>query len=284
MIGAHTQVCAVIGNPVEHSLSPRLHNAAFQALGLDYVYVAFRVEDVGGCMAGVRAMKGFRGVSVTIPHKIDIMPHLDAIDPIAKNVGSVNTVVNDDGRLTGLTTDGPGALRAFEQAGVNLEGKRVVILGAGGAVRAVAFALAHMGRLDHLLILGRTKGRVEALVRDLRAATDVNADGGALPEDVNHALASHEVIIQGTPLGMYPNSIDDTPVPQRLLRSSHTVFDMVYRPFRTRLLREAEEAGAKTIPGAEMLLYQAALQFEAWTGRHAPIECMRSTLAEALSG
>ena len=281
-IDTSTQLCAVIGNPVEHSLSPLMHNAAFRAAGLNYVYVAFRVEDLAGCVAGMRALSGFRGMSVTIPHKIAIMVHLDAIDPMAVNVGSVNTVTHEGNKLIGSTTDGPGALRAFDDAEVRLRDERVLFVGSGGAVRAVAFAVAMKGGAARITVLGRTASRVARLVDDLCAKTDTDVSGGSLPEGLADAMASHDIVIQGTPIGMYPDSMDETPIPAEFLRPDHVVFDMVYRPFKTRLLREAEAAGCHTIVGADMLVNQAVVQFETWTGVPAPRETMRKALVNAL--
>lgn len=283
VIDTATQLCAVIGNPVEHSLSPLLHNAAFDAAGLNYLYVAFRVEDVAGCLAGVRALSGFRGLSVTIPHKIAVMEHLDVIDSMAVKVGSVNTITREGDKLTGSTTDGPGALRAFEEAGVTLDGKRVLFVGSGGAVRAVAFAVAELTQASQVTILGRTPSRVDALVEDLRAKTKASIAGGNLSRDLREAMATHEVVLQGTPIGMYPRSTDATAIPKELLRAGQVVFDMVYRPYRTRLILEAEAAGCKTILGVEMLLNQAVLQFETWTGHAAPRNVMRKALVHALT-
>jgi shikimate dehydrogenase len=277
-IDAETQLCAVIGNPIEHSLSPAIHNAAFEAAGLNFVYLAFRVEDVRACLAGMRAMPSFRGLSVTIPHKLAVMEHLDEIDPMAEHVGAVNTVCHASGRLIGTTTDGPGALRAIENAGVSLDGKRVLFIGAGGAVRSAAFAVAEMTACSQVTILGRTQSRVNSLVRDLREKTKAAVEGRRLPEDLSAAMVAHEVIINGTPLGMFPNSVNDTPVPKELLSRDHVVFDMVYRPTKTRLVQEAERAGCKIVPGIEMLIHQAALQFETWTGVRAPIQAMRSVV------
>ena len=277
-----TRLCAVIGNPVAHSLSPCIHNAAFEAAGLNYVYVAFQVEDVAGCLAGMRALPSFRGMSVTIPHKIAVMAHLDEIDPMAVNVGSVNTIVNEGGRLIGSTTDGLGTLRAFEEAGISLKGKRVLFVGAGGAVRSVAFALAKRAGVTGVTILGRTESRVTTLVNDLKAKTDVAIHGGCLPQDLELAMAEYDLVIQGTPVGMYPHGMDETMVPARWLRRDQVVLDMVYRPLKTRFIREAEAAGCRTILGVEMLLHQAVLQFEAWTGVSAPLEVMRKALIGAL--
>ena len=282
-IDTATQLCAVIGNPVEHSLSPLIHNAAFEAAGLNYVYIAFRVEDVKACLTGMRALPGFRGLSVTIPHKIAVMQYLDDIDPMALNVGSVNTVVHDDAKLRGLTTDGPAVLRAFAEAGISIVGRNVLFIGAGGAVRAVAFAMAQQPKPARITILGRNATRVAALVNDLRAKTQARIDGADLARDLPAAVAAHNIIIQGTPLGMYPNSINETAIPADLLRPEHVVFDMVYRPLRTRLIADAETKGCRTVPGLEMLLNQAALQFEAWTGVPAPQTVMRDALIQALT-
>lgn len=281
-IDTETRLCAVIGNPVEHSLSPAIHNAAFEAAGLNFAYLAFRVEDVKGCLAGMRALDGFRGMSVTIPHKIAVMEWLDETEPMADRVGSVNTIVKEHGKLIGSTTDGPGTLRAFRDAGVSLEGKRVLFLGAGGAVRAVAFAVAELAGPSCVTILGRTASRVAVLVDDLRIGAWVKVAGGSLSEDLTRAVAEHDVIIQGTPTGMYPASMEQTLIPKDMFRPDHVVFDMVYRPLDTRLLREARAAGCQTIPGFEMLLNQAGLQFETWTGVPAPYDAMRQALLDEL--
>jgi shikimate dehydrogenase len=279
-IDTNTKLCAVIGNPVEHSLSPAMHNAAFEATGLNYVYVAFHVEDVAGCLAGMRALPSFRGMSVTIPHKMAVMAFLDEIEPMAEHVGSVNTVTNEDGRLIGSTTDGPGTLRAFSDAGVTLDDERILFIGSGGAVRAVAFAMAERTEAERLTILGRTPARVAAIVDDLRAKTPVRVESGPL-DNLPEAMASHNIVIQGTPIGMHPNP-DDTPVPKELLRPDQIVFDMVYRPHETRLIREAQEVGCTTVVGLEMLVNQAVLQFERWTGVDAPYEVMRKAVMAAL--
>ncbi|MBI5095154.1 MAG: shikimate dehydrogenase [Candidatus Hydrogenedentes bacterium] len=281
-IDTATKLCAVIGAPVGHSLSPAMHNAAFEAAGLNYVYVAFHVDDVGACLTGMRALRSFRGMSVTIPHKVAVMPFLDEIDPMAVKVGCVNTIVNHDGRLAGSTTDGLGTLKAFADAGVDLRGKRVLFLGAGGAVRSVAFAFADMAEAAHITILGRDAGKVAALVRDLPAKTRVSVAGGDLAGDLAQAMAAHDVVAQGTPVGMYPHP-DATCVPKELLRPDHVVFDMVYRPLKTRFVKDAEESGCKTILGVEMLVNQAALQFETWTGETAPYAVMREALLAELN-
>src|SRR5437867_2933285 len=141
-INAKTQLCGLLGNPVEHSLSPAIHNAAFEKLGLNFVYLAFRVEDIAGAIRGIRALGNVRGFSVTIPHKVAVIPHLDEVETTARHIGSVNTIVVEKGKLTGYNTDATGALRALRDGGVRLDGQRVLMLGSGGAARAIAFALA----------------------------------------------------------------------------------------------------------------------------------------------
>ena len=284
-IDTSTQVCAVIGNPVKHSLSPAIHNAAFQACGLNYVYVAFEAEDLAGFAAGMRAMPGFRGVSVTIPHKAALMAHLDEIDPLAERVGCINTVTREPGgRLRGSITDGMGTLRAFSEADAPLAAKRILFLGTGGAVRAVAFAMAEQAGAIKMTLLGRTPEHVETLCADLRSSTEIPIAAGDLAADIEAAMATHDVIVQGTPLGMYPHDVGKSCVPADLLRPEQVVFDMVYRPRKTQLIRDAEKAGCTVILGLEMLLHQAALQFETWTGVPAPEKAMRHALLEQIGG
>ncbi len=282
VIDTHTQVCAVIGNPVKHSLSPAMHNAAFAAAGLNFVYVAFQVEDVEGCLRGMRALPGFRGLSVTIPHKITAMHHVDEVDDLARRVGCINTVTNEGGRLHGTTTDGLGTLRAFADAGVSLAGKKILFLGTGGAVRSVAFAMAEHSQPERITILGRTPGNVQELAKDL-ADAGAPVAAGSLIDDLDAAVRSHDVLIQGTPVGMYPERVGETCVPAALLRPEQVVFDMVYRPLKTRLLADAEAAGCTTIPGTAMLVNQAVLQFERWTGKPAPREIMLGALLRSLA-
>lgn len=282
VIDVHTQLCGVIGNPVKHSMSPAIHNAAYAAQGLNYVYLAFEVEDVGACLKGMRSMPNFRGLSVTIPHKIEVMAHLDEIEIMARHVGSVNTITHENGRLIGSTTDGLGATRAFEEAGVELSGKRVLFLGAGGAVRAVAFAVAEKNPAT-ITILGRTPSKVEPLVQDLNDKTSTQVALGHLTHDLETAVGDHDILIQGTPLGMYPDHVGDTCVPAELLRATHIAFDMVYRPLKTQFIIDAENTGSQIILGTEMLVQQAAAQYEAWTQQTAPVSVMRETIFDGLT-
>jgi len=281
-VSAETRLCAVIGSPVAHSLSPLIHNAAFEALGLNFVYLGFQVDDVEACLSGMRAMSGFVGMSVTIPHKRSVMSHLDSISSLAEKIGSVNTVSKVDGKLEGTSTDGLGTLRAFKSAGIDISGKDVLFLGSGGAVRAVAFAVADEGCARSVKILGRTRANVDSLVNDIAAKTRVRVSGGNFDSDLVAAMAEHEVIIQGTPLGLEPEMAELTVVPAELWCAEHVAFDMVYRPLETRFLREAGAAGCRVITGIEMLVHQAALQFDIWTGRDAPFDVMRSAAIDRL--
>ncbi len=278
-IDAETGLCGVMGHPVSHSLSPALHNAAFEAADLNFVYLAFDVTDVAGCLAGMRAMPNLRGLSVTIPHKLAVMEHLDALAPMAQKVGSVNTIAREGEWLVGDTTDGPGAVRAFDEANLSLTGKRVLFLGSGGAVRSVAFAVADLCHPAKVTILGRTAARVEALAEDLGDKTGIGVYTGDLAADIESAMAEHDVIVQGTPIGMTPEHLEQTCVPPETLHEEHVVFDMVYNPHRTRLIQDAEAAGCTVVYGIEMLIQQAALQFERWMGQTAPVDAMRRAVA-----
>jgi len=283
-ISPKTQVCAVIGNPVEHSLSPAIHNAAFAELGLDFVYTAFRVEDVGAALAGMRALENFRGMSVTIPHKIEVMNHVDEIPEVDRRIGSINTVINEGGRLRGFGTDGPGALRALREAGLDVRGRSVLMLGAGGASRAVAFTLAEEGEPEDITLLDIDGKILAGLAEDLEKGTGVKIESALMdPVSLASAMAEADLVVNCTPVGMHPKT-DDSPVPADLLRPGQAVFDIVYTPLETRLLREARERGLQTVSGAEMFIHQALLQFEEFTGERAPGEIMRRVVMEHLSG
>jgi len=171
-ISPSTQICAVIGNPVSHSLSPAIHNAAFEERGLDFVYVAYRVDDVKNALAGMRALENFRGMSITIPHKIEAMKYVDEVDEVDRHIGSINTIINEQGKLIGLGTDGPGAYKAIVDAGVDINDKHVLILGSGGAARAISFTIIDNAKLEKLTILDIEEVLLQRLTADLKAGTD----------------------------------------------------------------------------------------------------------------
>jgi shikimate dehydrogenase len=282
-LSPYTQLCAVIGNPVSHSLSPAIHNRAFQELGLDFVYLAFRVEDVKSAVAGMRALENFRGLSVTIPHKVAIIQHLDEIAEVDEQIGSINTVVSEGGRLRGFGSDGPGARQALVDAGVEVAGAPVLILGSGGAARAIGFDLAHHAAPSSLVILGVIEDELEALVRDLREKTGVDTTGELLTDrSLEKRIAESRVLIHATPVGMDPRE-DECLVPSELMHAELAVMDIVYNPYRTKLLERAEARGLATIPGIEMFVNQAVLQFEAWTGERAPKQVMKQVVQDHLA-
>ena len=278
-----TQLCAVIGNPVAHSLSPAIHNAAFDELGLDFVYVAFRVEDLKSALAGMRALRNFRGMSVTIPHKIEAMGCVDEIAEVDRSIGSINTIINDNGRLIGLGTDGPGALKALTDAGVELAEKHVLMLGAGGAARAIAFTLARSTRLCTLTLLDINEEMLRGLAADLRGGTAAGIEAEPLTDEaLARAMEHADVIINCTPIGMHPKE-NVSLVPVGLFRPGQSVFDIVYTPLETRLLADARSHGLTVISGVEMFINQAVLQFRHFTGIDPPVEVMRRVVMERLA-
>ncbi|WNM59316.1 shikimate dehydrogenase [Candidatus Nitrospira allomarina] len=282
-INAQTQLCGLLGNPVDHSLSPTIHNAAFRQLGLNFVYLAFPVQDLEGAVQGLRALGHIRGLSVTIPHKVTILPLLDSAETTAKHIGSVNTIVKDRGLLVGSNTDASGALKALQHGGVETTGQRVVILGSGGAARAIAFALGVEGKIEHLTLLGVDDQERKTLATDLKAKTSILLhDNSLTPETLQSALAQAQLLIHCTPIGMHPK-VEESCVPKHLLHRDLTVMDIVYNPLNTRLLQDAQAAGCRTIQGINMFLYQAVGQFELWTGQSAPIEVMRNVLTSHFS-
>jgi shikimate dehydrogenase len=285
-INAKTQLCGLLGNPVEHSLSPAIHNAAFEKLGLNFVYLAFRVEDIAGAIRGIRALGNVRGFSVTIPHKVAVIPHLDEVETTARHIGSVNTIVVEKGKLTGYNTDATGSLRALRDGGVRLEGQRVLMLGSGGAARAIAFALAADPAgtgIAGLTILGIDEPERQGLVRDLRARTKLPVQDGPISEEsLRRGIRDSAILVHCTPQGMHPK-VEETCVPAALLNPHLTVMDIVYNPPETRLLREAKAAGCRTIRGLEMFLHQAVAQFELWTQLAAPANVMRAVLESRFS-
>ena len=282
-INAHTQFCGVIGNPVEHSLSPAIHNAAFQKLGLNFVYLAFRVEAIGDAIKGLRTLGNFRGASVTIPHKVAAVPFLDSVEPTARHIGAINTIVAAGGILKGYNTDATGALRALRGSSVALKGRQVVIIGSGGAARAIAFALGSETGIDRLTILGIDSQERTALARDLQSKTGMGVQDLPLDEGtLRRLLPDAHALIHCTPMGMSPK-VHETSVPATVLHAGLTVMDIVYNPRDTRLLKEAKAAGCRVIPGIEMFLHQAAAQFELWTNQAAPTDVMRAVLESRFS-
>lgn len=283
-ISGKTKVCTLIGDPVEHSMSPAMHNAAFQELGLDYVYVAFRVqkENVTRAIGGLRAFD-LRGMNVTIPHKVAVIPLLDELDPLAGKIGAVNTIVNDGGKLRGYNTDAGGFLHALLAQGIEPEGKSVAIIGAGGVARAASFVLADkkaditiLNRIEELNWAVELAGHISQAFGKNVEALELNQ------QNLRNVLAKSDILVNATSVGMSPK-INETPVPSGLLGAGLVVYDIVYNPVETRLLKEAAAAGAKTISGLDMFVWQGALAFEMWTGQKAPVELMKKVVTGMLA-
>jgi shikimate dehydrogenase len=280
-ISAKTKICGLIGDPVEHSMSPPMHNAAFRESGLDFVYLPFLVkpEQLVEAVAGLRALNA-RGFNVTVPHKVAVLPLLDSVDPLAEKIGAVNTVVNTGGSLCGFNTDAGGFYRVLEEHGINPEGKKVAVLGAGGAGRAISYILVEKGAL--LTVINRR----EHLARAQTIADMVNKAFGkpvkvVALDKLAEGLLDIDILVNTTSVGMWPHS-GDTLVPAALLKNIPVVFDIVYNPIKTRMLKDAVKAGVKTIGGVDMLVWQGALAFEKWTGREAPVEVMRRQILKTL--
>lgn len=271
-INGETQLFGIIGNPVHHTLSPVMHNASFAALGLNCVYVPLPTTGLADGVAGLKAL-GFKGVSVTIPFKEEVLSYVDVLDPVAERIGAVNTLRFGsagnpaDRRVFGSNTDWVGANRALGEK-MQLKGSRVLLVGAGGAARAVGFGLLEAGA--EVLLTNRTRAKGIELARQLGCDF---VEAGAL------SGVRADALVNATSVGMTP-AVEQTPVPSAVLRNFAVVMDIVYAPLATRLLREAGEAGCQVINGLAMLLYQGAAQFELWTGRPAPLEVMRAVLAE----
>ena len=268
-IDSKTVLFGVLGDPVSHSLSPLMHNTAFDHIGYNAVYLAFAVKDLASAVSGIRAL-GIRGASVTIPHKIKVMDHLDDIDPMAEKIGAVNTIVNRNGHLYGYNSDCLGAMGALNEKTV-IKGKKVIMAGAGGAARAIGFGIVAQG--GQLTILNQIKEEGEKLAKDLGVVYHPLSD---------YKKHSCDIFINATPAGMTPDT-DSMPVTPDFLNKNMVVMDIVYNPLKTRLLLEAETFGCTVVDGLSMFVYQGVSQFESWTGEKAPVALMRDVVWRALT-
>jgi len=278
-ISGHTKVIAIFGDPIEHTLSPAMHNTAFGEMDLDYVYMPFHVKPdaLGSAVQGIRAL-GIAGANITVPHKERVMEFLDEVDDEARKMGAVNTVVNKDGRLTGHNTDGRGFVRSLrEDAGFDPASKRVFLCGAGGAARGVGFALAIAG-VRRIYLFDVDGPKRDKLVMDINSAMGREVARPSImdPDFIRGA----DLAVNATPLGMKES--DPLPMPKGSFRPGQVVYDIVYNPAMTATLKEAGSAGAKAVNGLGMLLYQGVLAFEHWLGRTPPVESMRKALMDRL--
>jgi shikimate dehydrogenase len=281
VISGQTRICGILGDPIAHTLSPVMQNAAFQEAGLDYVYLPFKVskENLAEAVKGIKALD-ISGVNVTIPHKVAVMPLLDEIDPLAAHIGAVNTIVNRGGRLKGYNTDASGFYQALIDNKISVIKKKITIMGAGGAARAIAFILAEKGA--ELTILNRSLDSAKAVAERVFQALRIKIKSDKLAAgNLEAALAKTDILVNATSIGMVPD-VTETPVPAGLLRKELTVVDIIYNPLQTRLLEEAEKKVSRVIGGLEMLVRQGAASFELWTGSPAPVEAMRKAAQGAL--
>ena len=272
MISGTTRVLGVIGDPVAHTSSPAMHNAALEALGLDYVYTAFHVapDELQQAMVGMRALE-LAGLNVTVPHKQAVMAYLDEISPEAQAIGAVNTVCNRDGRLSGFNTDAFGIIESLKvYGGMDPLPVRVALLGAGGAARAILYALLAREEVAEVLLLNRTVEKAESLKDDLDDAgkvwTGPLADSGL--------ISDAGLVINATSIGMHPHEETSPLADSSCLHGEMLVVDIVYNPLETTLMRQARSVGARTINGLGMLAWQGARSFEIWTGTMPPVEAM----------
>ncbi|MDA2967291.1 MAG: shikimate dehydrogenase [Actinomycetota bacterium] len=283
-ITASTSVAAVIGDPVKHSLSPIIHNVGFQSLGIDWVYVAYEVK-AGQARAALDAVRifGLRGLSVTMPHKSDVADLVDTVSTAAQALKSVNTVeVGANGLLVGHSTDGDGLVASLSAQGVDVTGKSILILGAGGAARSIVDALKRH-RSHNIVIANRSLAgaqSAQALAPKISQSLALS-DSAALKT----AVSSADIVINATSIGMSKDSVhlSDSPLSADLITPQHTVVDLVYHPIQTELLRNAQQRGAQTVDGLGMLVHQAALQQQIWTGFVPDVPDMYRAALQALS-
>jgi shikimate dehydrogenase len=282
-VSGSTRVLGVFGYPVEHSLSPEMHNTALRFMNLDYVYLSFAVhpDDIGGAVKSIKAL-GIAGVNITIPHKISVIPYLDVLSQEAELIGAVNTICNREGVLYGYNTDGQGFIQSLKRdAGVDPKGRNIVILGSGGAARGIGISLALQGA-GRIAVASRNIIHGVELVNSMAKANPececvaVELYGPELAGVIKHA----DVLVNATPVGMYPNVSEPPVVDESFLHDGLLVCDLVYNPMCTCLLQSAERVGASVLSGVGMLAYQGALALQLWTGKEPPFELMKDVLVK----
>jgi len=260
MISSNTSLYCVIGNPIKHSKSPLIHNYIFRKLNIDAVYLAFEIKDLKAFFTFVRDTN-VKGISITIPHKVESIKYIDEVEPIIEKIKAINTVKNKNGKLIGYNTDIVGVIKAFETNGTkSLKGKTSLILGSGGVARAVIWALVEMGT-ESITIAGRTPEKLEELKNEVIPHFK-NIETISLSK-VSEIIKNTDVIANCTPIGMIPNT-EESPIDTRLINENHIVFDTVYTPKETKLIKDSKQVGAKTILGIDMFIFQALEQDKIW--------------------
>ncbi len=280
MITGKTKLLGLIGDPVKHTLSPYMHNAAFESLNLDYVYVPFHVKknELKAAIKGASSLE-IKGLNVTIPHKTEVMKYLDVLDGTAELIGAVNTIKFDE-KIKGYNTDGLGAVRAIEETST-VRGKKIVILGAGGASRAISFQIILSGA-GRVIIANRTLEKGFLLKKNLVEKLDADVEAIDLGEKLNDELKDADILINTTPIGMYPNIHQKPLVTSEMMHENLIVNDIIYNPLQTGILREAVKANAKTVTGVKMLIYQGIESFKIWTDVEPSVNVFKEALNKVL--
>ncbi|MFX1410706.1 MAG: shikimate dehydrogenase [Promethearchaeota archaeon] len=280
-ISAQTMILCVIGYPIEHSMSPIMHNAAIQDLGLNYIYLSFAIHpsNLKHAVNGFRALD-VKGINVTIPYKEKIIKYLDEIDPIAQKIGAVNTIKNEEGYLIAKNTDGIGGKKALIEAGYKISGKNFLFIGAGGAARALCYVISDDA--NKIVIANRTEKRAVKLANEIKKQSNCYIVGKSISKSIlKEIIKNSDIVINTTPIGMYP-LVNKSPIPPELLHSELIIFDIVYNPLKTKLLKDAVEKGCRTLGGLDMLVNQGALAFEWWTNKKPNIKLMKDKIIETL--
>ncbi len=280
-INSETNILCLIGHPIKHSMSPIMHNVALQNLGLNYVYLAFDItpDRLKNAINSFKTLD-IKGINVTIPHKETIIQYLDEIEPSAEKIGAINSIKNEDGRLIGKNTDTIGAKLALKDTGFKLKSKNVMIIGAGGAAKAISYSLGE--EIDQVLILNRTKSRALKLAEIIAENYNLKVEGKELTNAIlKKEIENIDLLINTTPIGMYPN-IDNSPIQKEFIHEDLFVFDIIYNPLETKLIKDAKDIGCKTLGGLDMLINQGALAFEWWTGKKPNKILMKNKVKELL--
>ncbi|WP_323735493.1 shikimate dehydrogenase [Methanosphaera sp. ISO3-F5] len=277
MITGKTKITGVIGHPIEHSMSPPMHNNAYKQLNMDYVYVAFHVqpENIEKLINSSKTLD-IKGLNVTIPHKTTIIPYLDEIDETAEKIGAVNTIQFKNGIAKGYNTDGIGAIKSIQEH-TTLQDKNILIIGAGGASKAISFTLINEN-INSLTIANRSQNNAENLINNIKKQTEFTNINYQQINNVDEILNQTDIIINTTPIGMYPNHQVKPPIKTDNINNKHVVMDIIYNPLETQLLKQAKENGATTINGTSMLINQGLESFKIFTGKEATYESFEEAL------
>lgn len=278
-ITSHTKILCVIGHPIEHSMSPTMWNPALQELELDYMYVAFDVhpDSLEKAINGIRSL-GITGVNVTIPHKKAVIKYIDEVDSIALKIGAINTIKNEEGILKARNTDAGGAKKSLLDIGFDISGKNILIIGSGGVSRSIAYILAE--EANKIVLTDLIEERATSVASEIRNNMKVDIEGKLNNRDnIEEYIKKADILINATPIGMYPK-VDETPISKDLLHDDLFVFDVVYNPLETRLMKEATETGCVTLGGLDMLVNQGILAFEWWLNKKPNKDLMKNKIIE----